>query len=1180
MRPIKLKVKGLNSFIEEQIIDFTKLTERGLFGIFGPTGSGKSTILDGITLALYGQVSRKSSNYINTNCDSLNVSFEFQISGIENKIYIVSREFKRDNKSGNPRTSRAKIIYKTNESEEVLADKAQKVTEKCEEIIGLGIDDFTRTVVLPQGKFSEFLKLEGKSRREMLERLFNLKRYGDELSIKLSRRIKNEKFESNLLTGELKGYEDISFEKLNLKNEELELSKKQLSDKILEFRDIEKKYKISEEIWNLQIELESYKKQEQDLNEKADEINKDKIKLNLGEAALKVSPYLYSYENTLSENYNIKKQKEKLELDFKKVRLEKEDSERKLLEITKKKDEKIPELKLKEQKIKDTIEEKDKLDLLEKEIENISSKVQILREEYKKENNKFMIVDSNIKNTDINIKKLEEEFENLKVNDEFKSKIQEGLLINEKYNLFENNIKTNKNKIDSLNKEIEDLKINLNKLKEVYYEKNNLLNNSKEELEQHIKNSPGKQEDLLNLQNSLNNCSEKWSKFNQCCEEIKKSEILIENYSKYLKVKVIERENVNEELMSIKEKYKECEIENLSLKIRENLKVGEKCPVCGSIEHKVDFKKDVACELEGEKVNELSNKIIINEDNIKKLDQEITVYNTKLDSEKEKIKEKNAEIGILGTEFKKVELKNLQEEFNFLKKSIDEYEVKKQFLENKIDKLKEENHNLEKDSNKVSILLKEKENQINIISKELRLNLEDFQKIKEKLDFIKNETKVIDFDKKNKEIIKIEKNREELAIKIKEYRSSMESLIKEKDALQDTLKCVMEKGTDARASLNEKIKNREEKLTIIKEKLKNEFLKEEDFNNINKENLIDLLNEVKEKIRFIEEQFKIINEIKDKAYSKYEKCNEEYISIVTKENELIKRCEIEKEKLNENLKAENFQSIEDLKEKIITQNQIEILKEKIEKYKDSLSKINGAIENLEKKLNGREINKAQWENIKQSMQKNKNEVDRLTEIKIKLDEEYKFIENKLKELKELLTKKEKIDHKLAVLDDLDKLFKGKKFVEFVAINQLKYISLEASKKLKEITSGNYGLEVDENGKFIIRDYKNGGAERDATTLSGGETFLASLSLALALSSQIQLKGTAPLELFFLDEGFGTLDDNLLEVVMNSLERLHNEKLKVGIISHVESIKNRVPVKLILTPAECGKGGSKVKLERS
>ena len=83
---------------------------------------------------------------------------------------------------------------------------------------------------------------------------------------------------------------------------------------------------------------------------------------------------------------------------------------------------------------------------------------------------------------------------------------------------------------------------------------------------------------------------------------------------------------------------------------------------------------------------------------------------------------------------------------------------------------------------------------------------------------------------------------------------------------------------------------------------------------------------------------------------------------------------------------------------------------------------------------------------------------------------------------------------------------------------------------------------------------------------------------MSLSEEIQLKGTAPLELFFLDEGFGSLDENLLDVVMTSLERIHNEHLKVGIISHVESVKARVPVRLIVSPAQSGIRGSKVEIE--
>ncbi len=469
---------------------------------------------------------------------------------------------------------------------------------------------------------------------------------------------------------------------------------------------------------------------------------------------------------------------------------------------------------------------------------------------------------------------------------------------------------------------------------------------------------------------------------------------------------------------------------------------------------------------------------------------------------------------------------------------------------------------------------------VNLINEELAIDIEELNNTKEKLNIIIRETKVSDFNKKSQEIVNIEKEREILSKKIKEFRINIETLIKEKDQVQENLNLITEEGTHARTSLNEKNKNREEKIKIIKDKLEKEFNLIDDSNNIDENKLFMLLDSIKKEIECIEKEFKSIHELKDIICIKYESCNEKFISIVAKENQIIKRCEIEKENLNKSLKSENFESIEEVKANIIGFNDIEILKAKIEKYKEDLSKIKGAIESSVKKLNNREVTEEQWISIQNSVKEKKLEFESLNEMKIKLEEECKFIDNKLKELKDLLIKKEKIDHKLALLDDLDKLFKGKKFVEFVAITQLKYISMEASKKLKEITNGTYGLEVDENGKFIIRDYKNGGAERDASTLSGGETFLTSLALALALSSQIQLKGTAPLELFFLDEGFGTLDDNLLEVVMSSLEKLHNDKLKIGIISHVESIKNRVPVKLILTPAESGKGGSKVRLERS
>ncbi|WP_036666975.1 SbcC/MukB-like Walker B domain-containing protein, partial [Paenibacillus darwinianus] len=107
---------------------------------------------------------------------------------------------------------------------------------------------------------------------------------------------------------------------------------------------------------------------------------------------------------------------------------------------------------------------------------------------------------------------------------------------------------------------------------------------------------------------------------------------------------------------------------------------------------------------------------------------------------------------------------------------------------------------------------------------------------------------------------------------------------------------------------------------------------------------------------------------------------------------------------------------------------------------------------------------------------------------------------------------------------------------------------------------------------------NGGIRRPVGTLSGGETFLASLALALALSSQIQLRGRYPLQFFFLDEGFGTLDPDLLETVITALEKLHTDKLSVGVISHVPELRARLPRRLIVAPAEPSGAGSRIRLE--
>ncbi len=112
--------------------------------------------------------------------------------------------------------------------------------------------------------------------------------------------------------------------------------------------------------------------------------------------------------------------------------------------------------------------------------------------------------------------------------------------------------------------------------------------------------------------------------------------------------------------------------------------------------------------------------------------------------------------------------------------------------------------------------------------------------------------------------------------------------------------------------------------------------------------------------------------------------------------------------------------------------------------------------------------------------------------------------------------------------------------------------MAASQTLAALSSGQFDLTHDKGDLFVI-DHTDADATRSVRTLSGGETFQASLALALALSSQISAlaaAGAARLDSIFLDEGFGTLDAETLEVVATTLEALAQGDRMVGVVTHV------------------------------
>ncbi|HXV63905.1 MAG TPA: SMC family ATPase [Vicinamibacteria bacterium] len=116
--------------------------------------------------------------------------------------------------------------------------------------------------------------------------------------------------------------------------------------------------------------------------------------------------------------------------------------------------------------------------------------------------------------------------------------------------------------------------------------------------------------------------------------------------------------------------------------------------------------------------------------------------------------------------------------------------------------------------------------------------------------------------------------------------------------------------------------------------------------------------------------------------------------------------------------------------------------------------------------------------------------------------------------------------------------------------------------LKELSSGQYSFEYDDRLNFEVVDHRNADERRSARTLSGGETFLASLALALTLAEQtteLASSGSVPLESLFLDEGFGTLDNDTLEVVAAAIQELGARGRIVGLVTHQEGLAEQIPV---------------------
>lgn len=1122
MKPISLKLKGLNSFMEEQIVDFARLTEMGLFGVFGPTGSGKSTLLDAMTLALYGKTAR-GGEFVNKNSDVCRVSFNFSLSAGHTRTFLVEREY-RKNKAGDIRTAYAKLTEMIGDDVEVLEDKANAVTKKCEEIIGLGAEDFLRTVVLPQGKFSEFLKLTSGPRREMLERLFNLETYGVMLTAKVAKRVAAEKGKLQTLQGQLIGYETVNEEALKA----LETT---LNVLVNDLRQADEKYKAAlmqfqwlnsqHELWSkkqiLLKKIEAHQAQHSEYEAREKVLERDNLAREIAPSIQKYREMQMALTAYTVQLEGLTKQLTSVEAGLKAI-------EQQHAQVKLDNDANLPQLKAQMTLLGEGLNEVVELNRRQSELKFQAEAVEKLKKTYDDASSQINAQLINVQSEEALMGVLEKELETLQISEEqwtLAKLLEQNLL-----------------KMNQEKGVLEDRKAHFESLKQEYDKYTESMNQNETKLKLHYQ-----------------------KRYQYIEAQFYATEVAIEKVE-------TERGNIERELVNQKNIKESQRIAVHKNELRKFLIEGEPCPVCGSCHH--DFEA-INHEREESDLALISDDIIVN---FEKELQNIVAQLSALSEGKNRLIEEREQIELAIVEKYTDHAKDLLAQWQSEAQNADGSEVLPSDIWKRLRDASQAANDFEKKLAGQMSALEGLKTRMTETEQTLKNEQNNYDNTLEENDKLKSAYALL--SGKAKESIEIAQ--EVARLESEKHRAQkLQQELKDKKEMIKVVRLNLESAREAHS-----------RHEISWVSLKSSYA-------ANLEGFESQLKKTTERLGTLEDVEKRLEGLSSEVANRESTLETLAIKMAQSENEVatlkgkchslsetLEKVENQKNALevevNQSVADSIFESDEDALKSVLNNEQRNELRNLQGLFEQARSEMNGQLAALENQIQNEFISEealADALSDKNGTQENYNALrDLHTSTLVKYDD----MKVKLKEMSDLIKEKERQESLIGQLNDLSKLFEARKFVAFMASRQLKYVCKKASVQLHEITNGVYSLEADEEGNFSVRDFKNGGQSREIATLSGGETFLVSLALALALSAQIQLKGTAPLELFFLDEGFGTLDDQTLDVVMGALESLPHEKLSIGLISHVESIKNRVPIKVNLEAAKAGFGGSKLKIE--
>ncbi len=256
----------------------------------------------------------------------------------------------------------------------------------------------------------------------------------------------------------------------------------------------------------------------------------------------------------------------------------------------------------------------------------------------------------------------------------------------------------------------------------------------------------------------------------------------------------------------------------------------------------------------------------------------------------------------------------------------------------------------------------------------------------------------------------------------------------------------------------------------------------------------------------------------------------------------------------------NFASLEDVKQAGLSEVQMKTVEAHLNSYQSQKEASERRDVELQAQLSGKTFDELHYQSLHDDM---KQTASRLSEIQKQLgaaERDLKEIDRMLEKAKSLREEKARLVKAYEAYHQLSMDLRGNQFQDFLLNQMQSKLAARASHIIREVTEKRYDLRLIDSEYHVFDSWA--GETRSSKTLSGGETFIASLALALALSDI--LAGNKALGALFLDEGFGTLDAETLESVAEVLEHLSSEGRMVGLITHVQALAERLPARLVVT----------------